>query len=129
MVEETTIIAIVAILVSLSVPFILRALNKGEKNVVTTTNYYNLNKNVEDLEKKVDKNQEELVARLNSICNEHDRDQRETNKAFAEIGGNMKVHTNQIADMIIQLSRFDERLRLAEVNIIRNERRLNSNGA
>lgn len=103
-------------------------MNKGEKNVITTNTVYNLNKNVEDLEKTVEKNLRDLTSKLDKLCAERDSDMRQINATFSEIAGNIKLHTNQIAELLINAAKLEERVRMTENDIIRNERRRTNGG-
>lgn len=123
-----TLIPVAAIIIAFAAPFILRAMNKGEKNVITTNTVYNLNKNVEDLEKTVEKNLRDLTSKLDKLCAERDSDMRQINATFSEIAGNIKLHTNQIAELLINAAKLEERVRMTENDIIRNERRRTNGG-
>jgi hypothetical protein len=109
-----TLIPVAAIIIAFIVPFVLRGLNKGEKNVTTTTNVFNLKTDVSNLEKAVDK-----------MTDMHHADMQKINETFSTISGDMKLHTNFISQVQLDISRLEERLRSAEIQIIRNERRIN----
>ena len=112
-----------AIIIAFASPYILRAVNKGEKNIITTNTVYNLNKNVEGLERTVDRNFQDQRRTIEKQCAERDNDMRQINATFSEIAGNIKLHTNQISELIINVAKLEDRLRSAENEIIRNERR------
>jgi len=116
-------IPVAAIIIAFASPYILRAVNKGEKNIITTNTVYNLNKNVEGLERTVDRNFQDQRRTIEKQCAERDNDMRQINATFSEIAGNIKLHTNQISELIINVAKLEDRLRSAENEIIRNERR------
>lgn len=120
--DETLIIGIAAVLVAVCMPFILRALKKGETAVITTNNYYNLSNSVTSLDKKVDKNSEDLRRGQEKLADEYRRDMTEVNKTFSLVGGDVKLHTNQLAELNIELGKLEERVRKTENDIIRNAR-------
>jgi hypothetical protein len=122
------IIAIIAIIAAFVTPFLLRSLSKSEKAASNTTNVYNIQTNVSNLEKKVDKGIEDAKKYSDKLCEEHRRDMEKINMAFAAIGADIKLHTSLLVSLQSDNDKFEDRLRKAEDNIIRSERRINGGG-
>lgn len=126
--EIFLIVGICGVLVAVFLPFVMRGLNKGEKQVITTNNYYNLAHNVTSLKKDLEEGFKEAKEERKCMKDTHQRDMDAINKTFSQIGGDIRIHTSQIANFCIDISKIEDRLRTAEGNIIRNERMIRSNG-
>jgi hypothetical protein len=120
--EIFLLVGIAGVLIAVFVPFVMRGLNKGEKQVITTNNYYNLAHNVTSLETKVEKGLEEAKQERREMKETHQRDMDQVNKTFSQVGGDIRIHTGQIASFCIDITKIEDRLRRAEGEIIRNEK-------
>jgi septal ring factor EnvC (AmiA/AmiB activator) len=108
---EESIIPIAAILVAVAIPFIMYGLKRGEGQTVTTTNVYNLRSDVTNMEKRLGQSCEDTKRRFDGIY-----------ETLNEMGGDIKLHTNQISTLQVEISKMEDRLRAAETNIVRLQR-------
>jgi hypothetical protein len=116
------VVSVIASALAISVPFILRSLGKGEKMASTTTNVYNLSKDYSDLEKREYDHHKEVMGVIKEINDRRDRDWEKLNDTFAQIGGDIKLHTNQLSSLCKDQTDQEIRLRTAEQNIVRLDR-------
>ena len=117
-----TLIPVIAIIVPIAVLFMIRGLNKGEKNTITTHNVYNLQSDFGKLEEKEKEHYDEIKQILRNISQETRQTCDKVNQTFSTIGGDIKLHTSAIAQLQIELGKLQDRLRQAEGDIIRNSR-------
>lgn len=124
---EEQLIPIFSILIPVVIVFVLRALESGKGQTTINANVHNLSNDLEVLHKTVKEELTEARQIKDKIADDHRRDMKEINNLFLNMSGDMKLHTNAIANLEKNLYRIEERIRLAEINIIRNTRRTNDN--
>ena len=100
----------------------MRGLNKGEKQIVTANNFYNLDTRVQELSKKSDLAFDAETVQRKEIIEQHRRDMRSIYEQLAQMSSDLRLHTNQISTFCIDTAKIEDRLRKAEIEIIRNER-------
>ena len=120
--EIFLVVGIASTLIAVSIPFIMRGMNKGEKQIITTNNFYNLNSKVTDLFDKTEKGLLEAKDSRARIIEQHRQDMHKVYDTLSAITSDLRVHTNQIASFCIDVAKIEERLRDAENSIIRNEK-------
>jgi len=120
---EEQLIPIFSILIPVVIVFVLRALESGKGQTTVNTNVHNLTNDLEALHKVVKEELAEARQTKEKIADDHRRDMKDINNIFLNMSGDMKLHTNAIANLEKNLYRIEERIRLAEINIIRNTRK------
>jgi septal ring factor EnvC (AmiA/AmiB activator) len=105
---EDFIFPALTLVIAIVLPLVFFGLKKGQAQTVTTTNVYNLKSDVTNLEKKQAESCADAKRRFDKIY-----------ETLNEIGGDIKLHTNQLANMQVDLSKIEDRLREAEGDIIR----------
>lgn len=100
----------------------MRGLNKGERQIITGSNFTHLQNKVEEMSKKVDSGFSEATHQRTEIIEQHRKDMRAIYDQLAAMSSDIRLHTNQISQFCIEAARLEDRLRKAEMEIIRNER-------
>lgn len=117
---EEQLIPIFSILIPVVIVFVLRALESGKGQTTINANVKNLSNDLEVLHKAVKEELTEARQTKEKIADDHRKDMKEINNLFLNMSGDMKLHTNAISNLEKNLYRIEERIRLAEINIIRN---------
>ena len=120
--EIFLVVGIISVLAAVFLPFIMRGLSKGEKQIITSANFTHLQNKVEEMSKKVDSGFSEATHQRTEIIEQHRRDMRAIYDQLAAMGSDIRLHTNQISQFCIEAARLEDRLRKAELQIVRNER-------
>lgn len=120
--EIFLIVGIVSVLAAVFLPFVMRGLNKGEKQIITSANFTHLQKKVDDIYDKAEKGFTEASRERGQIMDQARKDMRAIYDQLAATSSDIRLHTNQISQFYIDIGRMEDRLRKAEGQIIRNER-------
>jgi uncharacterized membrane-anchored protein YhcB (DUF1043 family) len=120
--ELFLVVGIISVLAAVFMPFLLRGLSKGEKQIITSANFTHLQNKVEQLSNKTETGFAEATKHRSEIVEQYRRDMRNIYDQLAATSSDIRLHTNQISQFCIQAARIEDRLRKAEMEIIRNER-------
>ena len=120
--ELFLVVGIVSVLAAVFMPFLLRGLSKGERQIITSANFTHLQNKVEDISKKTESGFAEATKQRAEILEQYRRDMRTIYDQLAAMSSDIRLHTNQISQFCIEAARLEDRLRKAEIQIIRNER-------
>ena len=120
--ELFLIVGIISVLAAVFMPFLLRGLSKGEKQIITSANFTHLQNKVEDLSNKTETGFAEATHQRAEILEQYRRDMRTIYDQLAAMSSDIRLHTNQISQFCIEAARLEDRLRRAEMEIVRNEK-------